>query len=83
MTLQGVGNTRIIAFPTSPKSHFYLFRRQKMNKKGQETTCNFCLSISRKTRLLDVQKVENEFRRIGDYFKNSFLDLNQIAFWAG
>jgi hypothetical protein len=32
---------------------------------------------------LKVHKVENEFRWIDDYFKNNFLDLNQIAFWAG
>jgi hypothetical protein len=31
----------------------------------------------------DGQEVENEFRRIGDYYKNRLLDLHQIAFWAG
>jgi hypothetical protein len=38
MTLQGVGNTGIIDFPTSPKSQFWLCRRQKMNKKGKTTS---------------------------------------------
>jgi hypothetical protein len=38
ITLRGVGNNGFIDFPTSPRSHFCLSRRQKLNKKGEVTT---------------------------------------------
>lgn len=45
LTRQGMWTTRIITFPTSPKSHFILCRRQKMMKHGLAITWNISFSI--------------------------------------
>jgi hypothetical protein len=31
----------------------------------------------------DGQEVENNYRRIGDYFEHRLLELHKIAFWGG
>jgi hypothetical protein len=52
-----------------------------MNKQGQATTWNLFLDLTQ-IGFSYALEVENEFRRIGNYFKHHLLDLHQIIFWA-
>jgi hypothetical protein len=61
ITFQGMGTTRIIAIPSSRKSHFGLGRRQKMNKQGQAPKWNLSFSTSRKSHFLMVKNKKMKY----------------------
>ena len=68
------------AFTTSPKSNFGLVKTQQISSMSLATTWTLIYVLTH-VAFWCVQ--ENEFAVSLDHLKNRFLELTQVAFWAG
>jgi hypothetical protein len=82
MSSQSRENIRNDAFWTSTKAHFATARRLKMSSQGFSSTWNRLPEFTQDA-FWEIQKEEYEFSGLFHYLKHHFLDLSQVALWAG
>ena len=81
MSSQCLATTWNIAFLTSPKSNFGVFKRQKITFICHSTTWFVALSTWKKSFSVG-ELAENYFKVTFDNLNHRFFDFIQIAFWV-